>query len=116
MALVIVDKNITKEDIESSREDYPEYIKITADLEQEIVILGGEYHADAEKILVEKFGSKRSNIWGGGYNLTSNTFEVNAILNLKPATNDSLEILEPKTRNQFLEVVKSKLGNIQSLL
>lgn len=116
MALIIVNKKLTKEDVKASREDYSEYIKITIDAEKEIVIIGGEYHADAEKILVDEFNSKRSDIWGGGYNITSKTFEVNAMLNLKPTVNDSLEILDPKTRNRFLEVVKSKLGNIQSLI
>lgn len=116
MALVVVNKKITKEDIKASREDYPEYIKITADLKNKIVVIGGEYHADAEKILVTKFDSKRSDIWGGGYNITTGAFEVNAMLNLKPAINDSLEILDPKTRNNFLEIVKNRLSNIQSLV
>jgi hypothetical protein len=116
MALIIVDNILTKEDVKASREDYPEYIKITADLKNKIVIIGGEYHADAEKLMVEKFDSKRSDIWGGGYNITSGAFEVNAMLNLKPMTNNSLEILDPTVRNSFLEVVKDKLGNIQSLV
>lgn len=116
MAIVVVDHTLTKKDITSSREDYDGYIKITADLNQEIVVIGGEYHADAEKLLIDKFGSKRSDIWGGGYNLSTNTFEVNAMLNLKPLVNDSLEILDPKTRNHFLKVVKKKLNNIQSLV
>ena len=116
MSLIIVDHKLTKEDIKSAREDYSEYIKITAYLEKEVVVIGGEYHADAEKNLIEKFDSKRSDIWGGGYNITSGTFEVNAMLNLKPLINDSLEILDHKTRNLFLEIVKNKLTNIQSLV
>ncbi len=115
MALVIVDKKTSKEDIKTAREEYPEYIKITADLEKEIVIIGGEYHADAENILSEKFNSKRSDIWGGGYNISSGNFEVNAILNLKPGMNDSTDILDPEIRKRFLEVVKSKLGDIKTL-
>ncbi|MDO8452279.1 MAG: DUF5674 family protein [bacterium] len=116
MSLVIVDHKLTKEDIKASREDYSEYIKITADLEKEIVIIGGEYHADAEKLMVEKFDSKNTAIWGGGYNIITRGYEVNAMLNLKPLTNDSLEILDPKVRNRFLEVVKNKLDKIQSLV
>jgi len=116
MSLIVVDHKLTKQDLDASREDYPEYIKITADVEKDIVVIGGEYHADAEKILVEKFNSKRADIWAGGYNLTRGVFEVNAILNLKPAINDSLEILDPKIRNDFLEVVKMKLSNIESLV
>jgi len=116
MSLIIVDNKLSKEDISASREDYSEYIKITADLEKEIVIIGGEYHADAEKLMIDKFGSKRSAIWGGGFNLTTGEFEVNAMLNLKPASNNSLEILDPQARSRFLEIVKNKLFDIQSLI
>lgn len=116
MGLIIVDKKLTKEDVKAAREDYQQYIKITADLEKEIIIIGGEYHADAERLMVEKFDSKRSTIWGGGYNIITGGFEVNAMLNLKPLTNDSLEILDPKIRNNFLEVIKNKLDGIQSLV
>jgi len=116
MSLIVVDKKITKEDIKASREDYPEYIKITVDLGKEIVVIGGEYHADAEKMLSGDFDSKKSDIWGGGYNINNGTFEVNAILNLKPGMNDSTDILNPEIRNHFLEVVKKKLGNIKSLI
>lgn len=115
MSLIIVDSELTKEDIKSSREDYLEYIKITVDLEKEIVVIGGEYHADAEKLMVDKFDSKRFNIWGGGYDLFTKKFEVNAMLNLKPPTNDSLEILDPKTRSRFLKTVKSRLVGIETL-
>ena len=116
MATVIVGEKLTKEDIKSARENYSEYIKITADVDNEIVVIGGEYHADAEKILVDKFDSKRSDIWGGGFNITTGEYEVNAMLNLKPATNNSLDILDPEIRNKFLKVVKNKLGDILSLI
>lgn len=116
MALIIVNKKLTKKEVDAARQDYPEYIKITADIDKEIVIIGGEYHADAEKILAEKFASKRSFIWGGGYNITTGNFEVNAILNLKPGINDSTDILDPEARSLFLNLVKSKLNNISSLV
>ena len=116
MAIVIVEEKPTKEDIVKARKEFPQYIKITADLEQEIIAIGGEYHADAEKILVEKYNSQRSNIWGGGYNITLDIFEVNAIINLHPGINDSTDILDPDIRNRFLELVKKVLGDIKSLL
>ena len=114
MASVIVGSKLTKKDVDTAREDYSEYIKITADIVKEVVIIGGEYHADAERILVEKFGSGKSDIWGGGYNITTKTFEVNAILNIKTGVNDSPDILNPDTRNRFLEVVKNKLEKIST--
>ncbi len=116
MAIVVIKDKISKEDIKRAREEYAEYIKITADTEQEIVAIGGEYHADAEQVLRENYGSLGSNIWGGGYNITLDTFEVNAIVNIKPGKNDSSDILDPGARNHFLEIVKRKLGGIKSWL
>ena len=46
---------VLQEDLVKAREEYPEYIKITADLEKRIVAIGGEYHADAEQILIKNF-------------------------------------------------------------
>ena len=116
MGLIIVEGKLSKKDMDIARQDYSEYIKITADINKNIVIIGGEYHADAEKILVERFNSKKSDIWGGGYNITTKSFEVNAIVNIKSTVNDSPDILNPGTRNRFLEIVKNKLDNILLLI
>jgi hypothetical protein len=116
MAIVVAKERLTKEDLKKAREEFSEYIKITADLVKEIVIIGGEYHADAEKLLIEKYSSFQNDIWGGGYNISSRAFEVNAIINLKPGINDSVDVLDPKIRNRFLELVKRRLGDIESFL
>jgi hypothetical protein len=116
MAIVIVQNKLIKEDLNRAREDYPGYIKITVDLFQKIVLIGGEYHADSEKILLEKFGSKQEDIWGGGYNINLNKFEVNALVNLRLPTNDSMDILNPEIRRDFLKLVEEKLADIQSLV
>ena len=116
MSLIIIQDKLSAENIKSAREEFPDYIKITADLKNEIVIIGGEYHADAENVLVEKFSSKRSDIWGGGYNITTKKFEVNAILNYKAGVNDSADILDPETRTNFLVFVGKKLIGIESLI
>jgi hypothetical protein len=118
MAIVILQKNekLSKEQFQQTREEYDTYIKITADLKQEIIALGGEYHADCEKILVTTYGSKNSDVWGGGYDLENNKFETNAMINIKPlleATNANIENQE--TRNMFLTLVTTTLDNIESL-
>jgi len=113
MAIVVV-RELSKSDVLKAREEYHEYIKITTDLSNKIVAIGGEYHADAEEILIKDFQCKSENIWGGGYNLKLKKFETNAILNIKPEVNDSLEIIDAKIREIFLEIVKDKLKNIES--
>jgi hypothetical protein len=115
MAIVIVE-NLSKEDLIKAREEYPEYIKITADLEKKIVAIGGEYHADAEQILTEQFQSQKNGLWGGGYNITLHKFETNALINIKPNINDSPEILDPAIRQQFFDLVKEKLADIENLI
>jgi hypothetical protein len=116
MAIVVLQGKLTKEDIKKVREEYPNYIKITVDLAQEVVLIGGEYHADSEKILINEHGSKQKDIWGGGYNITLNKFEVNALVNLRSGVNDSMDILDPGTRSAFLKLVEEKMNGIQSLI
>lgn len=110
MPIIIVKGNLSKQEFEEARRDYEAYIKITVDLEREAVVLGGEYHADAEKMLLEQ-GSLQDNIWGGGVNLETRQFETNAIVNLRVGKNDSTEILDPEKRTKFLGLARRVLSD-----
>lgn len=116
MGIVIIEDELTKENLASARAHYKFYIKITADIEQKVVIIGGEYHADAEEVLIERYKSLQKNIWGGGYNLRNGKFETNAIINLRSSVNESMEILDQKIRDKFLALIKERLKNIKYLL
>lgn len=115
MAIVVVEE-LSKNDILKAREEYFQYIKITVDISKKIVAIGGEYHADAEDILIKNFKCRNENIWGGGYNIKLKRFEANAVLNIKPQINDSLEIIAADIRNIFFEIVEEKLKNIETFL
>lgn len=110
MAIILTKLSLSPADFEKARQDYSHYIKITIDITKEIAALGGEYHADAEKNLLDQ-GSKQEDIWGGGVNLETKQFETNAIINLRPPINNSPEILDAKIRNKFLEIAKALLKN-----
>lgn len=114
--MVIVGDKLTREAVRQAREEYEFYLKITADINQEIVVIGGEYHADAERMLTDKYESTGTNIWGGGYNLNTQTFETNAIINLRQPDNPSMEIIDPKIRKKFLKIAALKLKNIEKYL
>lgn len=116
MAVVILENKLTEEDVKKAREEYDSVIKITIDIEQEIVAIGGEYHADAERIMYEKFGSKNSNLWGGAYDLTEKVLTVHAMINRKPnLDNNSPDILDPKTRKKFVLLAEKIVKEIESL-
>jgi len=106
MAIIIIDKIVTPQQIKKAQEDYESYIKLTIDIEGEIIALGGEFHADAEKILLES-GRQQKNIWGGGLNLETNLLETNAVINYRGG---SAEILDPEVREKFLNIAKKFLG------
>jgi len=82
------------------------YLKLTIDLEKEIIITDIELHADGEKILLKK-GSRQENIWGGGINLDQKIIDTTAVLNIRPnLKNNSLELLNPEKRGDFIRIVR----------
>lgn len=108
MAIIIVKEKLSRKDFERAKEDYGVYIKITIDLKREVTALGGEYHADAERLLLEQ-GSRQEDLWGGGINLEEGRLETNAIINLRPNKNESTEILDPEVRKKFVKIAKEIL-------
>ncbi len=101
-------QKLTKADFAKAKQDYETYIKITIDIERKVVALGGEYHADAEKLLLDS-GSKQDDIWGGGINLNTKEFEANAMVNIRVGKNDTIEILDEKIKSVFLQIAKEVL-------
>lgn len=108
--VILVGEKVTDEQIKLAGEDYfGEYIKIVVDVETGAMAIGGEWHADGEKILLEN-GSKQVNLWGGGLRLANKQIDFNSLINTRPNLNNSQEILEPKTREKFETLVKERFG------
>lgn len=116
MGVVIVEQKLTKADVEKAGEDLLEYIKITLDISQEIIAIGGKFHADAEKVLLRKYNSKQHDVWGGGYDTKKNRLETNAVLNIRGGKNDSMEILNPEVRKKFLTLARRITKEMQNLI
>lgn len=99
---------VTLVDLHKAKKDYGDYVKVTVDVVNGRITIGGQWHADGEKLLTE-IGSKQSDIWGGGINLLTNKVETFALINLRPKDeNDSQEILNSEIRKKFIETVKQK--------
>lgn len=110
MIILLID-TATDEEIKNAAVYYPNYIKITIDVNKELVAIGGEYYADAEKILLEN-GGDSDYIWGGGLDLTTGEIETNAMLNIKPRLgNRSTELLDKKIRKKFISISRKFLTN-----
>lgn len=109
MAVVIVEESITPEQFRLANENYPNYIKVVVDIERCILAAGGEWHADAEAILLEN-GSKQINLWGGGLDLVTKEVEFTSLINTRPGVSKSQEVLDMAIRSKMEIVIKRVFG------
>jgi hypothetical protein len=114
MSILKIDHSLTSSELTLLTQEYPQYIKLSADIDQQILYGGSRLHYDCEQILIEKHNSKIENIWSGGVNLSTKKIEYEAVANIKPLLdNSSTEILNPKIRIKFKEIVKKYFINYE---
>ena len=97
---------------------FDDMVKLVVDLRQQIVAVGGELHADAEQLLLER-GSQQADLWGANYypgRGPEDCIEYTALINIRPAQdNPSMEILDPKTRETIHSIVSRLIGQGEEL-
>ena len=87
-----------------AQEIYQDLIKGVADIEKGIIALGGEWHMDANKVLLAN-GSKQENVWG--FNIypdekDSAALEFISLINIRPAQgNRGMEIANKELRQKI---------------
>ncbi|MGB2762111.1 MAG: DUF5674 family protein [Minisyncoccales bacterium] len=113
MEIKIVKDSINKKElIDITRGQFGNLVKAAVDIEQEIMAVGGEMHADEEVALMEQENSKREHTWcinlypeKSGEEL----IEFDSINNIKPFyDNRSRDVENPKTKEE-IKVIVNKL-------
>lgn len=114
MNIKIVEDSITKEEMaEIAQEFYVNIIKGVIDVEREIIALGGEYHMDANMVLIEH-GSQQDNIWG--FNIYLNRdgddwLEYASLINIRPAAgNRSMFIEDKELCDKIKKIISKKIS------
>jgi hypothetical protein len=64
--ILIIKERATLKQVEEMLQTLEVYIKITVDIEKEILAGGGQLHAECEAVLL-KDGSKQKDIWGADW-------------------------------------------------
>ena len=110
MAIKIVKDSILKNELkELARERFGDLIKAVVDIEQGIMAIGGEFHADEEVLLSEQEKSKREYMWGVNLypELGGDDFiEFDSMINLKPQHgNRTRSVEDPDIRAKIIEIV-----------
>ena len=102
MEILIVRKPVDRETLDALANAWHHtLVKGVADIKTGLVALGGEWHMDANKRLIEE-GSQQQNLWG--FNLYQNekgdaAIEYNSLINIRPAQgNRSMEITNEETK------------------
>lgn len=109
MEVKIIKNPITKQElIDIAKEQFGELVKAVVDIEQGIMAIGGEMHADEETVLMERIGSKREYTWG--INLypekpENEWIEFDSVINIKPSFNN-------RSREVENSEIKEKIKNI----
>ncbi len=95
---------------ELARSWYHTLVKGVADIERGVLALGGEWHMDANNILIGD-GSEQQNLWG--FNLYpakqgNEAIEYNSLINIRPAQdNRAMEIASPDIRIAVCKTVST---------
>lgn len=110
MAIKVIKNPITRFELQQiAKERFGDLVKGAVDIEQGIMVLGGELHIDEEVVLIEQEKSKSENVWG--INLypakEDETFvEFDSMINIKPNLgNRSRGVDNEKIKNKVIEIV-----------
>ena len=109
MPIHVIRSQVTSTQIAEMLEELGIYIKLTVDIERQVLAGGGATHYDCEQILLDD-GSVQANIWGCDWTPLRRRIAYESIINIRPRLNNSMEILDPRIREQVDSVVLKLLG------
>jgi len=112
MAIKIIKQAISKKDLaELAREIFGDMIKVVVDIEQNIMAIGGELHADEEALLLEQ-GSKQANLWGINLYVDKSGddfVEFDSMINIRPSQNNRSRSVEDETIREKIKKIINTL-------
>ena len=114
MNIKVIDKKISEKELkEIAKEFYGSMIKGVVDVQFGVLAMGGEYHMDANMILIEN-GSKQENVWGFNwyFDKSSNErIEYISLINIRPAQgNRVMEVQDKAIRDKMKSVILKYLS------
>ncbi len=113
MKIKIVEDKVSLQELrEIAEEFYVTMAKGVVDIKKEIVAFGGEYHADANEVIIEN-GSRQNDVWG--FNIyvdrpRASWIEYISLINIRPqAGNSEMEIQDTAIRDKMRTIISSKI-------
>lgn len=108
----LVEKKISVEELKlMANKMFGGLVKAVIDIKKEVMVIGGEMHADEEKFLID-LGSKQEDLWG--INLYpefrgENFIEFDSMINIRPSLNNLSRYVENETIRKKIVGIVNKL-------
>ena len=113
MSIKIIKNPISKSELaDIAKEEFGDLVKAVVDIEQEIMAVGGELHADEEVLLTENEGSKRENTWDINIypkKSEGEWIEFDSMINLKPIFGNRSRGVENDAIREKIKKIVEKL-------
>ena len=111
----LVKDKITRAELEDlAKERFGDLVKAVVDVEKEIMVVGGELHADEETFLIEQ-GSNQKNLWGINLRFDKpleDWIEFDSMINLRPSQgNRSRGVDDPAIQKRIITIVKKLVSD-----
>lgn len=104
----IIKNKISNDELRGLAEkSYGDMVKVAIDVEKKIMAVGGEWHSEAQALLVED-GSLGLNVWGCNIFLdrpANEMIEYVALINIKPTLNRSMEIQAQEVKDKIKKII-----------
>lgn len=98
-----------------ANETFVDFVKAVVDIENEIMALGGELHADEEALLLEN-GSMQKNLWGCNIfpqKSRAEWIEFDSMINIRPSQgNRSREIQDAEVKEKIKKIVEKLIKGL----
>ena len=108
----LIDQPISRDRLKQIAEQrFGDMVKGVVDIEKEIMVLGGDLHADEEAWLLDQ-GSKQENLWG--INIyheleMPDMIEYDSMINIRPKQNNLSRNVEDKKIRGIIAAIVTKL-------
>jgi len=114
MNIEVINNKITEPELrEIAKDFYGDMIKGVVDIEREILAMGGEYHMDANIVLINK-GSKQQNVWGFNWYFDKKgkkRIEYVSLINIRPKQgNRVMEVQSISLRDKMKTIILKYLS------
>lgn len=108
----IIRQKATRQQIDEMLEELGSLIKLAVDIRRNIGAGGGAMHADCELALLND-GSQQEDIWGAGWIPSTQSVELDALINIRPnQQNNSMTIQDPNIAQLVESIVRQLLGGV----